>query len=494
MNPKTTKAVAKFIAILLVGALVITSFTLVFSWAGSPQAVYAAGEEKIDWDEELTLIKDLIIETKLEYKDEVSYSDLIHGALGGVIDSLGDPYSVFYGSENESKQFEESVSGEFYGVGVSLEQVNGVCKVVAPIPGTPAEKAGVLSGDIVVGVDGSDVTEMTLQQIVDLLKGKNLLKGADGTNVSMTVLRGSNTITFSMIREKIRVASVNHELLSDNIGYIRIAQFDSDAHLEFKEAKLKLLAAGAKSFIVDLRNNPGGYVGTAADIAEQLMPGGPIVHFQKQGVITETISADGRGDLRFPVIVLVNGGSASASEILAAALKDSGRAKLVGTQTYGKGVAQQIVSVAGESKMKLSTYYFLGPNKGSINKTGITPDYIVSNYETIDADKPSELYDKYKGFAPMIEKTKPKLGDTGLNVFGAQQRLSLLGYKLNITGVMDADTVTAVKSLQKVKGLSPYGVLDYSTMGTLDKAALEYVSGVSKQKDLQLEKAIELLK
>ena len=310
----------------------------------------------------------------------------------------------------------------------------------------------------------------------------------------MTVLRGNNTITFSMIREKIRVASVNHELLSDNIGYIRIAQFDSDAHLEFKEAKLKLLAAGAKSFIVDLRNNPGGYVGTAADIAEQLMPGGPIVHFQKQGVITETISADGRGDLRFPVIVLVNGGSASASEILAAALKDSGRAKLVGTQTYGKGVAQQIVSVAGKSKMKLSTYYFLGPNKGSINKTGITPDYIVSNYETIDADKPSELYDKYKGFAPMIEKTKPKLGDTGLNVFGAQQRLSLLGYKLNITGVMDADTVTAVKSMQKVKGLSPYGVLDYSTMGTLDKAALEYVSGVSKQKDLQLEKAIELLK
>ena len=295
MNPKTTKAVAKFIAILLVGALVITSFTLVFSWAGSPQAVYAAGEEKIDWDKELTLIKDLIIETKLEYKDEVSYSDLIQGALGGVIDSLGDPYSVFYGSENESKQFEESVSGEFYGVGVSLEQVNGVCKVVAPIPGTPAEKAGVLSGDIVVGVDGSDVTEMTLQQIVDLLKGKNLLKGADGTNVSMTVLRGNNTITFSMIREKIRVASVNHELLSDNIGYIRIAQFDSDAHLEFKEAKLKLLAAGAKSFIVDLRNNPGGYVGTAADIAEQLMPGGPIVHFQKQGVITETISADGRG-------------------------------------------------------------------------------------------------------------------------------------------------------------------------------------------------------
>lgn len=198
--------------------------------------------------------------------------------------------------------------------------------------------------------------------------------------------------------------------------------------------------------------------------------------------------------MRFPVIVLVNGGSASASEILAAALKDSGRAKLVGTQTYGKGVAQQIVSVAGESKMKLSTYYFLGPNKGSINKTGITPDYIVSNYETIDADKPSELYDKYKGFAPMIEKTKPKLGDTGLNVFGAQQRLSLLGYKLNITGVMDTDTVTAVKSLQKVKGLSPYGVLDYSTMGTLDKAALEYVSGVSTQKDLQLKKAVELLK
>ena len=327
--------------------------------------VYAASSEEPDWNRELLRLRDFMIQTKGAYKDDVSFKMLIDGAYQGIIDSLGDPYSVYYSSENESKQFEESVSGEFFGVGVSLEQVGGICKVVAPISGTPADRAGVLSGDVVTQVDGQDVTGMTLEQIASRLRGE------EGTKVTMTVQRDNRILTFSMIREKIKLASVDYRLLEDDIGYIKIAQFDSDVHLEFKNAKLKLLAAGAKSFIVDVRNNPGGYVGGALDIAEQLMPAGPIVHFEKQGKIVETFSANGTGNLGLPVVLLINEGSASASEILAAAWQDSNTATLVGMKTYGKGVAQQMIDTAGDGKLKLSMYYFLSPNKHPIDKVGV---------------------------------------------------------------------------------------------------------------------------
>ena len=490
MSQKTVRTVAKVIALLLVGALVITSFTFVFSWADSPAPVYAANpsnDEGIDWEKELSQIERLIQIVQADYLDDVSVRSLIDGAYKGILDSLDDPYSVYYDSEEESQEFEESVSGEFSGVGVSLEQVGNITKVVAPISGGPAEEAGVLSGDVVINVDGADVSAMNVTQIANMLRGK------EGSKVDMTVKRNERTLTFYLIREKIKLASVSFELLPRDIGYIKISQFDNDSHLEFKAARLKLAADGAKSFIVDVRNNPGGYVGTAADVAEQLMPEGPIVHFLKQGEIVETISAGGRSGPEYPVVLLVNAGSASSSEILAAAWKDSGTAKIVGTQTYGKGLAQQIFTVADGKKVKLSMYYFVSPKKNPINKVGVTPDYVVKNHVAFDEEEATKLYNEYKLFAPMSDKSKPKRGDAGLNVFGAQQRLSLIGYKVMVSGTMDDSTVESVKAFQKGEGLFPYGVLDYSTMDKLDKAVLEYINGAGNRKDLQLEKAVELL-
>ncbi len=487
MNPKTTKVIAKTIAILLVVALVVTSFSFVFFWGATPLVVYASQEKEPDWNRELLLIKELIMETKVGYKDDIPYEDLINGAYEGIIDTLGDPYSVFYISDSESRDFVESVSGEFYGVGVSLEQVGGLCKVVAPISGGPAEDSGVLSGDVVTEVDGNDVSGMVLDEIVQRLRGEG------GTKVTMTVLRGNKTLTFSLVREKIKLAAVSYELLPNDIGYIRISQFDSDVHLEFKNAKLKLRADGAESFIIDVRNNPGGYVGTAADIADQLMPAGPIMHFQHQGEISETLYASGIGNLEIPVVLLVNEGSASASEILAAAWKDSGTATLVGMNTYGKGVAQQMMNTTKGNQVKLSTHYFLSPEKKVIDKVGVAPHHTVRNYASLDVDRAEQLYEEYKKFAPMKEKNKPALGATGLNVFGAQQRLSLLGYETDVSGTMDGKTLSAVRGFQQEQGLFPYGILDYSTMAALDKAVLRYVSGAEEGKDLQLEKAIELL-
>lgn len=487
MSQKTTKAVAKFIAILLVGALVITSFSFVFSWAEPQEAVYYGVDERLNWENELLKMRDFIIKTKAGYKDDVTYKSLIDGAYKGVIDSLNDPYSIFYSTEDESQEFIESVSGEFFGIGVSLEQVGGACKVVSPIAGGPAEKAGILSGDVITKVDDKNVGDMALVQITELLRGK------EGTSVNVTVMRDGKILTFPLVREKIRMSSVTHELLEGGIGYIKISQFDSDSHLEFKEAKLKLIAAGAKSFIVDVRNNPGGYVGTAASIAEQMMPAGPIVHFANKDKIVETITANGQGDRRFPIVLLVNEGSASASEILAAAWKDSGSATLVGTGTYGKGVAQQILPVDDESQVKLSMYYFVSPKKDPIAKVGVIPDYVVKNYMQQPGWDASKFYDEYKRFAPMSEKNKPRQGDTGLNVFGAQQRLQMLGYKVEANGRMDKYTVDSVRSFQNEHGLYPYGVLDYSTMAMIDKTTLDYVNGAKNNRDLQLEKAVELL-
>lgn len=479
MNQKTTKAIARVIAVILVAALVITTFTFVFSWADS-------GDD-VSWDKEFSLLKDLIIRTKADYKDDVTYETLFSGAFQGVIQSLDDPYSVYYPSAAESNQFEESVSGEFYGVGVSIELTRGEVVVVAPIAGGPAEKAGILSGDVITAVDGKNVSGLSLDAVAAMLKGR------EGSKVSVTISRGNQTLSFTLIREKIKITSVSFKLIENNIGYIAISQFSKETHLEFKSAKLQLLAKGATSFIVDVRNNPGGYVDVAVDIAEQLMPKGPIVHFQQKGKIVETISANGTGDLKKPVVLLVNEGSASASEIMAAAWQDSKTAKVVGTYTYGKGVAQQIYTMGDDVKMKLSTFYFLSPKKNVIDGVGIKPDYFVASYQASGVVD-EKLMAKYEDLAPMNEASKPRVGDTGLNVFGAQQRLSLLGYKLTLSGKMSETMSKYVKSFQKEAGLHPYGVLDYSTMAALDKAVQEFIFGTGGSEDLQLKKAIELLK
>ncbi|MEG2200388.1 MAG: S41 family peptidase, partial [Anaerovorax sp.] len=281
------------------------------------------------------------------------------------------------------------------------------------------------------------------------------------------------------------------EMKANQIGYIQIISFDGDTQVEFANARMTLLNKGAKAFVIDLRNNGGGIVNGAVDIANQLLPKkGPIVHFMQQGKITETIQSSG-AEYVLPTVVLVNGNTASASEILVGALKDSHAAKVVGTQTYGKGIIQSVIPVNATSSMKLSTHYYLTPNQTKIDKIGITPDYVVANTANINEEA---LIKEYSKFAPMKEEKKPKKGDTGLNVFGAQQRLALLGYHVEISGTMDANTTAAVNQFQKDAGLKPYGVLDYTTMATLDKKTAQMILGVKEDQDLQLDKALEVLR
>lgn len=488
LDPNKTRKIAKIIAFIVALAMIITSFSFVmmvpglFGMEGS--VVYAATEDE-DLNQQMVNLKQYIQYIQENYKDDISYDQLVQGAYDGVIKSLGDPYSVYYGASGAGETFVESVTGEYTGVGLSIETYNGQCRVVSPIPGTPAEKSGIISGDIVKKIDGVDISAKTLNETA------NMMRGEEGTKVTIEIERSGKTLSFTLTREKIKNVSVFSKELDDSIGYIQITSFDNDTHVEFKAALRVLEKKGIKALIIDERNNPGGLVSTALDIANQLMPKGPITHFMQQGEIVESYSAEGTSTFDLPLVLLVNEGSASASEILAGALQDSKTATLVGTTTYGKGVAQQVTDLSDGASMKLSMFYFLTPNKTKIDHIGITPDYTIQN--TVNANS-EQLAEKYVGFAPMSEKVKPKAGSVGLNVYGAQQRLDMIGYIVKVSGTMDDATVAAVKSFQTSNKLYPSGVLDYTTMSTLDKATVDYIIGAENARDLQLDKAIELLK
>jgi carboxyl-terminal processing protease len=488
MNHNTARKIAKVIAIVTVIAMVVTSFSFVFLLFGST-AVYAAETtDKTYVNAELDFMKTLMDEIKGEYKDQITYQQLVNGALKGIFDTL-DPFSVYYPTEQAKNDFIDNVNGEFSGVGVSLDVIGNTCKVVAPISGGPAEKAGVKSGDVIVDVNGRNVRNLPN----DI---PNLLRGQAGSKVSFAVERPGHVglIRFTITREVIKVYAVSSKMIDSEIGYIKIDSFDNDVDKEFTGAKLNLMSKGMKYLILDLRNNPGGYIIGATNIANQLIASGPIIHFEQQGKVLETVNSTGVFYKDFPMVVLMNEGSASASEILGGALQDTKQATIVGVTSYGKGTAQQVESLANGAGMKLSKYYFLTPNKTKIDKIGIIPDIEVSNM-LLSEEELRVLTDKVNSYAPMIENNKPKSGDKGLNVFGAQQRLAFLGYKLNVNGIMDYQTVLAVKQYQKQSKMYSYGVLDNSTRNKLDEDVIKYVAGlVTDKSDPQLLKAIEVVK
>ena len=486
MNPRTTKRIARIIAIITIAAMVITSVTFL----GSMYWSYGAAADPADeayLDERLEILKAYIQTLEEEYKDEVDYETLLDGAYAGVVDILGDPYSVYYASQSEGEDFVSDVLGTFSGVGLSLEEYDGGIRVVAAFPEAPAGRAGIATGDVVKSVNGVSMRGKPVSEAV------LLIRGAAGTRVSIVFERAGREFSHTLVRERIHLASVGGELLDGNIGYVRILSFDDDSDAEFHRIKGELIEAGATSLILDVRNNPGGLVETVVNVAEQLMPEGPITYFRHKGKLISVQKASGKNYTDIPIVMLINGGSASASEILAGALKDSGVATLVGTPTYGKGVGQTIFSIADGASVKLSTFYFETPDKHPVHEVGINPDYYIPM--PLPAEAAAELSERYASFAPMSEKKKPGLGDTGLNVFGAQQRLALLGYAVTVTGTMDAATEEAVKRFQGAVGLHPYGVLDYGTMARIDEECAAYAAGSDASvEDPQLAKAIELLR
>lgn len=322
-------------------------------------------------------------ETKLELLDQLidSYyigekdSDaLTEGLYKGYIDGLDDPYSVYY-DEEETKALQESTSGEYSGVGAVLTQdaETGVITILQVYPDSPAEEAGLKDNDILYKVNDEEVTGIDLSEVVSHIKGD------EGTTVDLTVLRGddSEEVEVTATRRTIEAVTVSYEMKEGNIGYIRITEFDSVTYDQYKEALEDLESQGMEGLVVDLRSNPGGNLDTVVDILDLMLPEGTVVSMKdKQG--EETVySSDEENQFTKPLAVLMNGYSASASEIYAGAIQDFDAGEIVGTQSYGKGVVQQIFDLKDGTSVKLTIAEYFTPSGRSINGEGVTPDVEV---------------------------------------------------------------------------------------------------------------------
>ncbi|MDR0570638.1 MAG: S41 family peptidase [Clostridiales Family XIII bacterium] len=487
MNPFKMRKFAKVVALIIVAAMVITSVMALITMGVQVVVFGADGDAAADayLDARAKYLKEYVKLIARDYKDNVDYKLLMDGAFAGVADILGDPYSEYYLDIDKAKDFLSSANGLYEGVGVSVEVTEAGVRVISALPGSPAAKAGIRSGDVLVEVDGASLAGKTEAEALAMLRGPV------GAPLKLLVRRDGADVPFSLVRDVVRATSVYYGLTRGGIGYVQITSFDDDTDKEFLEARDALSKQGASALVLDLRDNPGGVMETMLNVADMLLPpGATVTHLTRKGLIRDSYKTPGKNYKKMPLAVLVNGGSASASEMLAAALQDNKAAVLVGTTTYGKGVGQTVADLDDGGILKLSTFYFLSPNKRDIDKAGVTPDYIV---DIPTEPKAGALMEAYKAFAPMTEKTKPALGDVGLNVFGAQQRLKLMGHAVPTNAAMDGATASAVARFQSAEGLYSYGVLDYSTARRLDAACLEFIARAGKGADTQMAKAAELL-
>jgi carboxyl-terminal processing protease len=317
------------------------------------------------------------------YVEPVDDATLLQYAIDGMLSNL-DPHSDYLLPEDFS-ELQEHTSGKFGGLGIEVGIEDGLIKVVSPIDDTPAEKAGIKSGDFIVSLDGKPVREMSLTDAIDQMRGE------PGTDIELSIRRDGEKelLEFVLTRAEIKVASVRGEDLGDGIGYLRITQFQDKSGTELIAAikKLQQKATGNKEqlngLVLDLRNNPGGVLGAAVEVSDAFLNSGLIVYTEgrisesdfRYSATKETIAED------IPLIVLINGGSASASEIVAGALQDHKRAVIVGTQSFGKGSVQSVLPIAGNKAIKLTTARYFTPNGRSIQAQGIQPDVFVEQSE-----------------------------------------------------------------------------------------------------------------
>lgn len=315
------------------------------------------------------------------YLKEPNQEDMENSLYKGLVAGLGDPYSTYY-SKEELEEVYDSSEGIYYGIGayIALDETTGGGQITKVMPGTPAEEAGLHDNDIIVAVDGENVLGLTLSEIV------SKVKGPENTQVMLTIYREGEReyLEIEVTRKKIESPTVTYEMYENNIAYIQITEFDAVTTEQFKEKLNQAKTEGMKGLILDLRDNPGGNLSDVVDISEELLPKGLIVYTEdKNGKRTE-YSCDGKNEIQVPMVVLVNGNSASAAEILAGAIKDYGKGTILGTTTFGKGIVQRIFGFTDGSAIKLTVSNYYTPNGNNIHEVGIEPD------ETLEFD-----YDKY---------------------------------------------------------------------------------------------------
>ncbi|MDP2871826.1 MAG: S41 family peptidase [Bacillota bacterium] len=428
--------------------------------------------------DELGLLRLCLDYIKSHYPGQWDLGGLVEAAAKGLVSGLGDRHSAYL-TAGEYERLITGLSGSFGGLGIYIDEgSDGYVVIIAPIRGTPADLAGLRAGDKIAEIDGRDV------RYVGTSEASRMLRGEPGTKVTVGIIRQGvqGMLHFEITRAWIEINPVEFEMLTDGIGYIHLSTFSDQATRRLDQAVAALKAGGARAVVLDLRNNGGGLLDQAIGVAQRfLLPGQTILSVSRKVGGPQVTRAAGEHYMGLPVAVLVNGGTASASEILAGAIRDNGMGVIVGTPTYGKGSIQNIWRFSTGGGLKLTTAAYATPSGRPIEAHGLDPDELVQ-----EADGLPEV--------PYLQWWRPiRYLRMGLDVLALQEVLIYLGEPPGTAdGFYGLDSVRAVQALQSRSGLAATGVVDEQTAAALNRAALDRARAASR--DPQLERAIVLLK
>jgi carboxyl-terminal processing protease len=470
------------ISLLIVGLLVLVGTNIATYYLSGGRKELPVEEEttviryeptRRDSDSEIGVIQDALDTISEYYFSPVEREVLIEGALRGMIDSIGDPQVRFFDPE-ELKEFMTDTQGSYSGIGVRILETNGRIVVFEVFPGSPAEDSGLSPGDYLLEADGEELTGQGVGRAVELLRGPSRVP------VEVLIKRpgADEPLNVTVNRAEIKVTTVFSEMLEDGLGYIRINSFDSNTAGEFSRQFRAIENNGLSvGLILDLRNNPGGLVDQAVEIAKLLVPEGEIVRLVGKNQEVMNIYYSSATKKPYPIVVLINEDSASSSELLAGALQDRDAALLVGKTTYGKASVQQLANLDGGSGILLTMARYFTPSGHDIHEHGIAPDFEV--------EMPEILRYYHYFFPGSLEQ-----GDYGADVEMLQMMLEQSGFPVEVTGYFDLSTSIALTNFQIASGLPGTGKFDDQTWVELREA----LDLASRENDEQLNYALELIR
>lgn len=448
----------------------ILAVVMIFSTFASTAFAQELDKEKFSSDTEF--MKNVIYFVLDNYQYEVSQEEVLNGLYDGFFNTLDD-YSVYY-TPKEYQAMLEDTAGEFTGIGVQIIDSNGQIMVVTPLPGSPALEAGIKAGDIIKYVDGYDITGVTTSQASLLIRGK------EGTHVKIGIIRGEENLTFDIIRRTIVTSTVEGKIMDNNIGYLKVTDFSDNTVELVKKELAKFDENNVKRIAIDMRNNGGGTLKSAVDMLNLFVTEGPVVYVD-YATGKEDIYESKLKEQKYEIAVLINEGSASATEIFAGAVKYKDEGIIVGTKSFGKGVVQTLYPLIDGSGVKFTTAEYFSVDRTPVHKIGITPNIVIENEK--------QDISKYPQFS---KAKKPVLGTVSLDVLAAEMILEALGYEVNEPdGVYDQKSFEQIVKFQKDNFLYAYGTIDITTQNTLYNALVKHVS--DNTEDLQLKTAVEAL-
>lgn len=387
----------------IIGGVVGVGITLIGSYSISKVEAYTGylglTNKSISEEEKVQKIQEYI---DTFYVDPYEKDDLVENMYAGYVAGLDDPYSTYLTRESYTK-FIESASGEYAGIGavVSVDELDNKVVVVSPFKGSPAEKAGLEPGDKILKVNDTDVYGDALEEATSILKGKA------GTEVNVTVLKkiSGETVELTITRDNIVMESVDYKMLDDNIGYISLSGFESNTDDQFNEAYEEILNNNAQGLIIDVRNNPGGLLNVVENIADKLVPEGTIVYTEDKDGNKSYAKSDPE-EIEIPLVILINGNSASASEVLSGAVQDWDKGILVGEQSFGKGLVQRVFQLPDGSAVKLTVAKYYTPSGVCIQGVGLTPDVYVEMDDELTARVATLTYEEDVQLQKAVEVIK----------------------------------------------------------------------------------------